>query len=320
MPQPVMIATWSFGQRGNDAAWPALAAGGSSIDAVEAASCIIEADEEVDSVGYGGLPDRTGRVSLDGCIMLSPRRAGSIAGLRKHLHPVSIARKVMEQTRHIMIVGEEADRFASEHGFEQAELLSPSALEAWEKWKQDPKTLDQSRDKAAEHEIVIPRPIDDGAGGIFRASEAQWKHHDTVGILALDREGVLAGACSTSGTPYKRPGRVGDSPIIGHGLYVDPQYGGATATGTGELIMGVCGSFTVVEHMRRGASPLEALSEVLQRIADGGELRPEHQVAMIALSPSGEYASAALRSGYLSSVRTSESSHVVEPDLVLLAP
>ncbi len=318
MSQPVMIATWSFGQRGTTAAWPALAAGGSALDAVEAAARIVEADPEVDSVGFGGLPDLTGRVSLDGCIMLSPRRAGSVAGLRRHLHPVSIARKVMEKTRHIMIAGEEADRFATEQGFEEAELLAPAAREAWEKWKRNPKTLDQSRDRTLEADIVIPRPIDDGAGGIFTACEARWKHHDTVGILALDREGVLAGACSTSGTPYKHPGRVGDSPIIGHGLYVDPQYGAATGTGTGELIMGVCGAFAVVEAMRRGGSPLGALVDVLQRIVDGGELRAEHQAAMIALAPNGEYASAALRSGYLTSVQSHDGSQVIQPDRVLL--
>jgi isoaspartyl peptidase/L-asparaginase-like protein (Ntn-hydrolase superfamily) len=149
--------------------------------------------------------------------------------------------------------------------------------------------------------------------------EDRWRHHDTIGVLALDARGTLAGACSTSGTPFKTPGRVGDSPIIGHGLYVDPAVGAATATGTGELIMGVCGSFLAVECMRRGASPLEALTQTLQRIIDSSDLTPEHQVAMIALAPDGTFASAALRPGYRTSIRMKDRDEVIEPDAVMLA-
>jgi len=151
-----------------------------------------------------------------------------------------------------------------------------------------------------------------------RTSESEWKHHDTVGVLAIDMKGVLAGACSTSGAPFKTPGRVGDSPIIGHGLYVDPKHGAATATGAGELVMGVCGSFLTVELMRRGASPVQALRETLQRMIDSYDLKPQHQVAMIALRPDGTCASAALRDGYKTSITTSHGSRVIDPDLVLL--
>jgi len=340
---PLIISTWSFGQRGNDAAWPALAKGGTSLDAVEKVCQIVDADPEVDSVGFGGLPDAAGRVSLDGCIMLSPARCGSVCYVRRFMHPVSIARKVMEQTNHVMLAGDGADAFADAQGFLPADLLSADAQDAYFKWRRDHAPIDQTRDKFSSSSYVPPRPMDrggsDGTGGAGRlffhpaptddddsssppsnptSPEDKWKHHDTVGVLAIDMKGVLAGACSTSGTPFKVPGRVGDSPIIGHGLYVDPKHGGATATGAGELIMGVCGSFLVVELMRRGATPLQALRETLQRIADSYEVKPHHQVALIAVRPDGTCASAALRDGYRTSITTSHGSRVIDPDFVLL--
>jgi N4-(beta-N-acetylglucosaminyl)-L-asparaginase len=324
---PIIISTWSFGQRGNDAAWPGLLNGGRSLDAVERACQIVEADAQVDSVGFGGLPDANGHVTLDGCIMLAPNKCGSVCAVRHHLHPVSIARKVMEQTHHVMLAGDGADAFAEAQGFLSADLLSADAQDAYNKWKQTRTAVDQSRDKG----YLSPRPIDSGqsvAGRLFfhpaplpdddNAAESTWKHHDTIGVLALDSRGVLAGACSTSGTPFKLPGRIGDSPIIGHGLYVHPEYGAAAATGTGELIMGVCGSFLAVELMRQGATPLAALRTVLQRIMDEFTLRPEDQVAFIALHPGGKCASAALRSGFKVSIRDPSASVVREPDATMI--
>jgi N4-(beta-N-acetylglucosaminyl)-L-asparaginase len=335
----LLISTWSFGQRGNDSAWPAFAAGGSALDAVERVCAHVDGDPAVDSVGFGGLPDARGRVSLDGCIMLSPARCGSVCCIRRFMHPVSIARRVMEKTAHVMLAGDGAEAFADSEGFMHADLLSADAQDAYHKWLKHHAPVNQSRDRgqAASANPAPLRPIDvPGSGGrlFFHPApgkderershhlpidpEDRWRHHDTIGVLALDSDGTLAGACSTSGTPFKLPGRVGDSPIIGHGLYVDPHIGAATATGTGELIMGVCGSFLVVECLRRGASPIEALRTTLQRIIDSYPLRPEHQVALIALKPDGTFASAALRPGYKTSIRTAHRDEVIEPDLLML--
>ena len=320
-----IVSTWSFGLRANDAAWPHVAAG-RALDAVEAACAWADAAPDVDSVGFGGLPDASGRVSLDGCVMLSPARCGSVAGLRSHLHPVSVARRVMERTPHVMLVGADADAFADAQGIPRSELLADSARASFEKWRAEGGTLDQSRDGPSRTLGFDPlRPVDrrhgdDGRlfGGGLPADEARWRHHDTIGCIALDAAGTLAGGCSTSGTPFKVPGRVGDSPIIGHGLYVDPSVGAATATGTGELIMGVCGAFLVVEAMRRGATPAEATREAITRLAHAYEVQPHHQAVFLAMAPNGEFAAAALRPGYRTSVRDAAGSRAVEPDFVAI--
>ncbi len=318
---PLLLSTWSFSSRGNEAAWPGLIAGGAALDAVEACCAVVDAAPDVDSVGYGGLPDASGRVSLDGCVMLSPSRCGSACALRRHLHPVSVARKVMERTSHVMLAGSDADDFADAAGLPPAELLEPEAKAAWERWKAQPGPVDQSRDR-----LAGLRPVDSGGahdGRLFErtgglsADEARWRNHDTIGTLCIDTHGTLAGACSTSGMPFKVPGRVGDSPIIGHGLYCDPAAGAATATGAGELVMGVCGSFLAVESMRRGASPLEAVVEVLERIRSAYTLEPHHQVALIALRPDGSWGAAALRSGFRIAVRDPAGSRIVEPGATL---
>lgn len=323
MSVPLIISTWSFGQRGNAEAWPILARGGSSLDAVEAACIAVERDAEVDSVGFGGLPDAHGEMSLDACVMLSPSRCGSVCAVRRFMHPVSIARLVMEKTPHIMLAGTGADDFAESEGVFPADLLSADARDSYEKWKRDRAVIDQSRDKG----YAPPRPVDLGetgrlfatpSPGIAMPGRDSEKHHDTIGVLAIDSNGVMAGACSTSGTPFKLPGRVGDSPIIGHGLYVDPAAGAAVATGSGELIMSVCGSFLAVEFLRRGASPLDAATQTLQRIIEHHALRPEHQVAFIVLKPDGSFASAALRDGYKTSVRDSLREDVIEANIVML--
>jgi isoaspartyl peptidase/L-asparaginase-like protein (Ntn-hydrolase superfamily) len=322
MTPPLILSTWSFGKRGNDAAWPGLRDGGGSIDAVELAARTVEADPEVDSVGFGGLPDRDGNMSLDACIMLSPSRCGSVCAVRRFMHPISIARAVMERTAHIMLAGEGADEFAAACGFQPAQLVSEGARAAWEKWKESRTEVDQSRDR----EYVAPRPVDREGGALFGSGagrdvagvQSEWNNHDTIGVLAIDRQGVMAGACSTSGTPYKVPGRVGDSPIIGHGLYVDPEAGAAVATGTGELIMSVCGTFLAVERMRLGDSALDAITHVLRRIAATHGLLPQHQVALIALRPDGAWAGAALRRGFKVSVASAAGSEAVDPHQTIL--
>jgi isoaspartyl peptidase/L-asparaginase-like protein (Ntn-hydrolase superfamily) len=188
-----------------------------------------------------------------------------------------------------MLAGPDADAFADAQGFAEEPLLSPAAREKYRAWL------------AAQEEEAPP------AG------------HDTVGVLCLDRAGVLSGACSTSGMAYKLPGRVGDSPIVGHGLYVDPRHGAAVATGLGELVMGLCSSFLAVEEMRRGASPRDALVEALSRIAGAYALRERHQVGMIALAPTGAWAGAALRPGYATSLSQAGRHAVVPPEVALLA-
>ena len=320
-----IVSTWSFGLRANEAAWAHVSVG-RALDAVETACAWADAAPDVDSVGFGGLPDASGRVSLDGCVMLSPARCGSVAGLRSHLHPVSVARRVMERTPHVMLVGADADAFADSEGMARADLLADSARATFEKWRAEGGTLDQSRDGPSRTLGFDPlRPVDrrhgeDGRlfGGGLPEDEARWRHHDTIGCIALDAAGTLAGGCSTSGTPFKVPGRVGDSPIIGHGLYVDPAVGAATATGTGELIMGVCGSFLVVEAMRRGATPAEATREAVCRLAAAYEVQPHHQAVFLAMAPNGDFAAAALRPGYRTSVRDAAGARAIEADFVAI--
>ena len=308
---PSLVSTWSFGLRGHRRAWDDLAAGGTSLDAIEAACGAIEADEEIDSVGYGGLPDAEGVMTLDGCVMTSASNCGSVCCIRRHLHPVRIARAVMERTSHVMLVGEGADAFADELGEPTVELLSPAARAAWEQWKRDGTIPDQIGDGV--------RPVDqEGSGRLFSAGEDDWKHHDTIGTLALDAQGRLAGGCSTSGAPFKLPGRVGDSPIIGHGLYVDPEVAGVAATGSGELVMGCCGSFLAVEAMRRGVQPVAALLEVLERIQSAHALDAGHQVCLVALTAGGGCFSVALRPGFKVSVSCNGVHEAREPDAILL--
>jgi N4-(beta-N-acetylglucosaminyl)-L-asparaginase len=285
MPDPILISTWSFGRRGHAAAWAGLQAGGEAIDAVEKVCVVAEDDPQIDSVGWGGRPDRDGRMTLDGCIMIDARRCGSVAGLERHRHPVSVARAVMASTDHVMLVGPLADDFADAQGMPAEPMLSPEARAAFE-----------ARSAGA----AGPPPMDD----VLHPEEARWRDHDTIGTLCLDTHGTLAGACSTSGMAWKVPGRVGDSPIIGHGLYVRPGVGAATGTGTGELVMGECSSFYVVERMAAGDSPTEACLKAMQRIVDSGPLKPHETVAMIALAPDGTWGSATIRPGYRTSVRT----------------
>lgn len=295
---PTVLSTWSFGPVANGPAWEILSRGGTAMDAVIAGACAVDNDPTINSVGIGGLPDASGRVSLDGCVMENPDRAGSVACLRRFANPCAIARRVMEKTIHIMLVGEDADRFAECEGFApigEKGLLTDYARGEWEKWIADPKNLDRDKYRG----WIPPLNVEE------KARSGPDQSHDTVCVLALDSSGRLAGACSTSGMAFKVPGRVGDSPIIGHGLYVDQEAGAAAATGNGELVMGTCGSFLAVELMRRGATPIEAASDTLTRITKRFKLGPDHQVAMIVMAKParageewGGWASAAIRPGF----------------------
>jgi isoaspartyl peptidase/L-asparaginase-like protein (Ntn-hydrolase superfamily) len=219
-----------------------------------------------------------------------------VAYIRKFEHPISIARAVMEDSPHVLLVGEGAERFALARGFETAELLSEESRREWEEWR-----AQQAK----------PGPEGVGATLVANIEEQGKKSHDTIGVLAIDGQGVLAGACSTSGISYKLPGRVGDSPIVGHAMYVEPGVGAAVATGHGELVMSVCGSFLAVEMLRRGAGPEEAAREVLRRIRQTQALTEQDQVGMIVLRADGMWGGAGLKEGFVVAVRDEGRDEVV---------
>lgn len=311
---PIILSTWTFGQKANAAGWSILARGGSSLDAVEQGCRAVEADPENMTVGQGGYPDSSGEVTLDASIMVSPAQCGSVCYVKRHLHPVTIARRVMEDTPHVLLAGKGADRYAAGCGLESGEVTTDKSRAAWEKWRSE--NPEATRD-VANH--LPAKNIEEGLANDGAENLPHNRFHDTVGVLAIDAAGLIAGACSTSGWAFKMPGRVGDSPIIGHGLYVDPKHGAAVATGSGELLMGVCGSFLAVEMLRRGATPLDAACEVLHRIIDQYQLKENHQAAMIVLKPDGTWSSAALREGFSVAVRNAKFDELVEAELTLLS-
>lgn len=280
--RPVALATWEHGQPANQAAWEILRPGGGALDAVEAGVRVPEGDPTVMTVGYGGFPDRFGKVTLDACIMDENGRCGSVAFLQDIKHPVSVARKVMELTPHVMLVGQGALDFAQANGFQREDLLTPEARAAWETWKE---------------ENGETRPM------------INIENHDTIGMLTLDAAGNLSGACTTSGAAYKYHGRVGDSPIIGAGLYVDNEVGGATSTGWGEAVIRAVGSFLVVEFMRQGRSPSEACEMAVDRVIAKNPDWRDIQVGFLALNKSGEYGSFCIAPGFNYAIQTPEISN-----------
>lgn len=305
---PIMLGTWSFSALGCRGALGGLLDGGSALDAVCTAARLVEADERVDSVGFGGFPDAAGRVTLDACVMLAPERCGSVCAVSEHLPVTDLARLVMERTGHVMLAGPGADQFADAMGVDRQRLLSDAAAGAWRQWKSG----------EAPHPVMAHRR-DSGCTGerLPCAATERELPHDTIGLLALDRHGVIAGACSTSGLPYKLPGRVGDSPIPGHGLFVEPGIGAAVATGVGEMVMGVCGSCVAVECLRRGGSPLDAVREVLARIEARFRPQPHQQVALIAMDAQGNWSAGALFDGFMVGVADERSVRVEMPHFVM---
>ncbi|MBY5960268.1 N(4)-(beta-N-acetylglucosaminyl)-L-asparaginase [Membranicola marinus] len=255
--------------KANEEAWKVLSSQGNALDAVEQGVRIIEADASNHTVGIGGLPDRDGHVTLDACIMDQKGNAGSVCFLEHIVHPVSVARKVMEKTPHVILSGSGALQFALEEGFEKTDLLTPESKRAWEKWK-----------KNAEYSPVI-----------------NIENHDTIGMIALDSAGNLSGACTTSGLAYKMHGRVGDSPILGAGLFVDNEVGAATATGMGEAVLKTCGTFLVVELMRQGRSPEEACKEAVLRIAKKQNYN-DFQIGFLAMDKKGNTGAYCIHPGF----------------------
>ncbi len=286
---PVVVSTWNFGMAANEAAWKILEDGGYALDAVEAGARIPEADPAVISVGYGGLPDSQGKVTLDACVMDERGHAGAVACLEHVMHAVSVARQVMEHTPHVMLTGKGAFEFARSRGFRKENLLTPEAREAWKKWKQSG---------------ALFKPVINIEKEILR-------NHDTIGILALDRQGRLCGATTTSGMAFKMHGRVGDSPIPGAGLYVDGRIGGAVATGSGELVMKTLGSFLVVELMRKGLHPADACKEAVERIKTTIPGYQEHQIGYLALDINGRTGAYSLQAGFEYALRSSSENHLV---------
>ncbi len=287
--KPVVISTWNLGTAANKKAWEILSSGGRAVDAVEKGVMVTEADPEINTVGYGGLPDRDGYVTLDASIMDEKGNAGAVAFLQHIMHPVAVARLVMDKTPHVMIVGEGALQFALANGFKKQNLLTEKSKQAWEKWL-----------KENNYKPVIDK-----------------NNHDTIGMLALDGSGNLSGSCTTSGIAFKYHGRVADSAIIGAGLFVDNEVGAATATGLGESVIKIAGSHLVVELMREGRSPQEACELAVKRIAEKQKDYMTFQVGFIALSKLGETGSYAIHKGFQYAVHSGEGSRLVDSDYLV---
>ena len=257
---PIVIATWNV-KNATKKAWEVLKNGGSSLDAIEQGCMVEEADENNQSVGKGGLPDRDGNVTLDACIMNSEGNCGSVVLLKNITHAISVARKIMEDTPHVMLAGEGAEKFAYSRGYLKENLLTEKSRANW---------LDSK--KTSKYKPII-----------------NIENHDTIGMLAIDNNGDISGGCTTSGLAYKMSGRVGDSPIIGSGLFIDNEVGGAVATGLGEEVVKTVGSFLVVELMRKGYSPQRACEEAIKRIVSKKNSNyKDFQVAYIAINKKGE--------------------------------
>ena len=268
---PIVASTWNFGLAANEAAWVVLSDNGRALDAVERGVMVPEADPDNHSVGLGGYPDRDGFVTLDACIMDENGNAGSVTFLRNIVHPISVARLVMEKTPHVMLSGEGALQFALQCGFKEENLMTEASIKAWEEWK---KTNNYN-------------------------PEINVKNHDTIGMIAIDEKGNISGACSTSGLAFKMHGRVGDSPIIGAGLFVDNEVGGAVSTGLGELVMKTLGSFLVVEMMRSGMHPQGACETAVKRIVSKMPGYKQSQVGFLAINKTGETGAFAIQKGFI---------------------
>jgi len=266
--KPSVIATWN-NQKATAAAWQVIAKGGRALDAVEKGVQVPEADPTDQSVGYGGRPDREGKVTLDACIMDENGDCGSVCFLQHIKHPISVARKVMENTPHVILSGEGAFQFALSQGFEKENLLTDLSKKEYEEWLVN-----------SEYKPII-----------------NIENHDTIGMITIDKNGDISGACTTSGMAYKLHGRVGDSPIIGAGMFVDNEVGGAVATGVGEAVLKTLGSFLVVELMRQGKSPQAACEEAVQRIAKKQQYK-DIQVGYCAINKAGEYGGYSIQPGF----------------------
>jgi N4-(beta-N-acetylglucosaminyl)-L-asparaginase len=280
--EPIIIATWK-NEKGTKSGWDKMMQTGRALDGVEAGAWVPEADPNETSVGYGGLPDRDGHVTLDACIMDHLGNAGAVTFLEGIMHPISVARAVMEKTPHVMLSGAGALQFALSQGFKKQNLLTPASKKAWEEWKKESKY----------------KPI------------VNIENHDTIGLLGIGKAGEIAGACTTSGLAYKMHGRVGDSPIIGGAVFCDDEVGGACATGLGEFVMKTLGSFLIVEFMRQGMSPQKACEEAIMRIVKRYKYQ-DFQVGYLALNKKGEYGAYSIQKGFNFTITKNGITQVIE--------
>lgn len=284
---PLTMSTWGPNVKANALAHSLLLEGHNILDALEKGINVPESDPDDTSVGYGGWPDRDGNVTLDACIMDAQGNAGSVICLKNIMHPISVARKVKDESPHLYLAADGALAFALEQGFKEENLLSQPAKEAWEQWVEDGRYDPMATPKEILNRIK--------------------NNHDTIGMLAIDLEGHISGGCSTSGLGFKYPGRVGDSPIIGAGLFVDDEVGAATATGVGEEIAKICGAHAIVECMRHGYSPQEACKEAISRIVKKyPRSASDLQVGFIACNKAGEYGAFAINPDFTYCVNIGE--------------
>ncbi|NUM31604.1 MAG: N(4)-(beta-N-acetylglucosaminyl)-L-asparaginase [Bacteroidetes bacterium] len=288
--KPLVISTWKHGLAANNAAWKIITENGKSIDAVEQGVKVSESDPEVQSVGYGGLPDRDGNVTLDASIMDENGNCGSVAFLQHIKNPISVARLVMDKTPHVMLVGEGALKFALNNGFKKENLLTEKSRIEWEKWK-----IKKNYE---------PEKID-------------INNHDTIGMLAIDNFGNLSGACTTSGLAWKYHGRVGDSPIIGAGMFVDNEIGAACATGKGEAVIKIAGSLLIVELMRNGKTPMEACKEAINRIVKKQKDFKDFQVGFIAINQNNQIGAYSIQKGFQYALYIDGENKLIDSDYYL---
>ncbi|HUM97474.1 MAG TPA: N(4)-(beta-N-acetylglucosaminyl)-L-asparaginase [Chitinophagaceae bacterium] len=302
--KPIVISTWDAGIEANKAAWQVLSANGKALDAVEKGVMVTETSQNC-CVGLSANPDRDGYVTLDASIMDDNFNCGSVAFLERIKHPISVARRVMEKTPHVMLVGSGAQQFAIAEGFPlEEQKLSQEAQKNYDKWlkSSEYKSPAINVEKTKEHGPFAPAKLDNG----------EW-NHDTIGMIAMDFNGNLSGSCTTSGAGFKMRGRVGDSPIIGAGLYVDNEVGACVATGQGEDVIRVAGSHSVVEMMRQGLSPEAACKKIIQRIIKiKKEKAKDIQVAFIALNKNGQHGSFAIHPGFEYALRNTNNEKLVK--------
>lgn len=281
---PIVVSTWEPNLKSNAKAMETLLKGKTSLDAIEQGIKVTEANPDDTSVGYGGFPDEDGIVTLDSSIMDWKGNAGSVAFLENIMHPISVARLVMEKTNHVMLAGDGAKKFALANGFKEENLLTEKAKKAWIEWKKKNKKQD---------------------------------NHDTIGMMAIDNKNNISGGVSTSGMAFKLHGRVGDSPIIGAALFVDNQVGGAVSTGNGEYVMRTLGSFLIVEKMREGMSPQKACELAVERVYKSQQSLDNINVCYVAVSKSGEVGAYSLRKGFTYCVTTPDKNKSFESDFLM---
>ncbi|MBK7560414.1 MAG: N(4)-(beta-N-acetylglucosaminyl)-L-asparaginase [Chitinophagaceae bacterium] len=314
--KPIVISTWDAGLRANKAAWEVLVSGGRALDAVEKGVMVTESEQNC-CVGLGANPDRDGFVTLDACIMDEFSNCGSVAFLERIKHPISVARRVMEKTPHVMLVGSGAQQFAIAEGFPlEEQKLSSEAQKNYENW------LKKSEYKPPVINVEsqpVPQAVkqEHGPFAPYKLETGEW-NHDTIGMVAMDTNGNLSGSCTTSGAGFKMRGRLGDSPIIGAGLFVDNEVGACTSTGQGEDVIRVAGSHSVIELMRQGLSPEAACKKIIERIIKiKGAKAKDIQVAFLAVNKKGQVGAFAIHKGFSYAIKTNEIEKLVPSKFIM---